>query len=274
MASECVKVMVRCRPMNSKEIAKSKFIFSSNPNKTNLTLPPPPFLYLCVDCESVIEVDKPTNQIIIRPHGKEGDEKIFAYDSVYGVDSTQREIYDETAFPLVESVLGGYNGTIFAYGQTGCGKTHTMAGKHADPNHKGIIPNAFDHIYGCIDDDKNSTKKFLVRCSYVEIYQEEIRDLLGSDPNLKLDLKEDPNKGVYVKDLTILTVKSIKEIDTLMEKGNSLRKVGQTAMNDTSSRSHSLFTVFIETAETVSYPSFVFLSFFECFTKKAVTYFD
>jgi len=92
--------------------------------------------------------------------------------------------------------------------------------------HQGIIPNAFEHIYGFIDDQSNVQKRFLVRCSFIEIYNEEIRDLLGSDPNTKLDLKENPQKGVFVKDLTIITVKSIREIDQVMNQGNSLRKVG------------------------------------------------
>ena len=92
----------------------------------------------------------------------------------------------------------------------------------------------------------------MVRCSYIEIYNEEVRDLLGDDPNKKLDLKENPQKGVFVKDLAIVTVKSIREIYQMINQGNSLRHVGKTAMNDTSSRSHSLFTIYIETAETVS----------------------
>ena len=90
-----------------------------------------------------------------------------------------------------------------------------------------------------------------MRCAYVEIYNEEIRDLLGQDPEAKLELKENKEKGVFVKDLTILTVKSIAEIEEMMEHGNSLRQVGQTAMNAQSSRSHSLFTIYVETAETV-----------------------
>ena len=73
----------------------------------------------------------------------------------------------------------GYNGTIFAYGQTGCGKTHTMIGLKGDKSQKGIIPNAFDHIFGYFDDSNNNNKKFLIRCSYLEIYNEQIRDLLG-----------------------------------------------------------------------------------------------
>ena len=151
---------------------------------------------------------------------------------------------------MVESTLAGYNGTIFAYGQTGCGKTHTMTGLEA-PEHRGIIPNAFDHIYGFLDDESNANKKFLVRASFLEIYNEEIRDLLGKDTGKKLDLREDKNKGVYVSDLSMITVKSVSEISGLMDVGNSARHVGETAMNATSSRSHSLFTIYIEQAETV-----------------------
>ena len=117
---------------------------------------------------------------------------------------------------------------------------------------RGIIPNAFEHIYGFLDDEANSQKKFLVRASFLEIYNEEIRDLLGKDKNKQLNLRETKDKGVFVADLTIITVKSVSEIENLMELGNQARHVGATAMNDTSSRSHSLFTIYIEQAETVS----------------------
>lgn len=92
----------------------------------------------------------------------------------------------------------------------------------------------------------------MVRCSYLEIYNEEIRDLLGRDHDLKLELKENKDKGVFVKDLTIMTVKSVREIEDLMTLGTKSRHVGKTAMNAESSRSHSLFTIYIETAEIVS----------------------
>ena len=98
---------------------------------------------------------------------------------MYDADSTQRQVYDEGGFGLVESVLEGYNGTIFAYGQTGCGKTHTMIGVKGDKTQRGIIPNAFDHIFGYFDDSQNMKKKFLIRCSYLEIYNEQVRDLLA-----------------------------------------------------------------------------------------------
>lgn len=102
-------------------------------------------------------------------------------------------------------MLKGYNGTIFAYGQTGCGKSHTMMGLPSDPNMRGIIPNCFEHIFGCIDDNEEG-KRFLVRCSYLEIYNEEVYDLLidskkHKGPPVKLEIKENPDKGIFVKDL-------------------------------------------------------------------------
>lgn len=92
-------------------------------------------------------------------------------------------------------------------------------------------------------------KEFLVRCSYLEIYNEEIHDLLSKDVKGRLDLKESPDKGVFVKDLSMIIVKSVSEMVNLMDKGNNNRSVGETAMNKDSSRSHSLFTVYIEVSE-------------------------
>lgn len=182
--------------------------------------------------------------------------KVFTYDACYDWDSTQRQVYDESAFPLVESVIEGYNGTIFAYGQTGCGKTHTMMGYKDDPAERGIIPNAFEHIFGFIDQSDNKQTKFLVRCSYLEIYNEDIRDLLSKNVDSKLELKEDPNRGLFVKDLSQFIVKTIAEIEKLMHQGSGNRKVGETAMNKDSSRSHSIFTIYIETSENVSIQHF------------------
>ena len=91
-----------------------------------------------------------------------------------------------------------------------------------------------------------------MRCSYLEIYNEDVRDLLGKDVEKKLDLKENEKKSVYVKDLNIITVKTVSDIEKLMTKGMSMRKTGETAMNAQSSRSHSIFTIYMETAEDVS----------------------
>ena len=215
--SECVKVAIRVRPMNKHE------------KEQNSTV--------CVD------VDTQNNTVSV----SKTDTKTFQFDYVYPMETTQRQIYDEVAFPIVDSIFQGYNGTIFAYGQTGCGKTFTMMGIVDNPELKGIIPNAFSHIFGFIKTEGES-KKFLVRCSFVEIYNEEVRDLLVAK-STKLDIREDPKKGTFVKDLTYVTLKDTQDIQKCLDRGNKNRHVGQTSMNDQSSRSHSLFTVYLEIEE-------------------------
>uniref|UniRef100_A0A8B9CUB8 Kinesin-like protein n=1 Tax=Anser brachyrhynchus TaxID=132585 RepID=A0A8B9CUB8_9AVES len=157
------------------------------------------------------------------------------------------ELYDETFRPLVDSVLQGFNGTIFAYGQTGTGKTYTMEGVRGDPEKRGVIPNSFDHIFTHISRSQN--QQYLVRASYLEIYQEEIRDLLSKDQSKRLELKERPDTGVYVKDLSSFVTKSVKEIEHVMNVGNQNRSVGATNMNEHSSRSHAIFVITIECSE-------------------------
>ena len=217
--SECVKVAIRVRPMNKHEQEQKSTI--------------------CVD------VDTANNTVAVSSN--KGETKTFQFDYVYPMNTTQREIYDQVAFPIVDSIFQGYNGTIFAYGQTGCGKTFTMMGIVDNPDLKGIIPNAFSHIFGFIKTEGES-KKFLVRCSFVEIYNEEVRDLLVNSSK-KLDIREDPKKGTFVKDLTYVTLKDTEDIQNCLDKGNKNRHVGATSMNDQSSRSHSLFTVYLEIEE-------------------------
>ena len=217
--SECVKVAIRVRPMNKHEIEQNS--------------------RLCV------QVDTANNTVsVISDHN---ESKTFPFDYVYPMETTQREVYDQVAFPIVDSIFQGYNGTVFAYGQTGCGKTFTMMGIVTDPNLKGIIPNAFSHIFGFIKTEGES-KKFFLRCSFVEIYNEEVRDLLGNKDK-KLDIREDPKKGTFLKDLTYVNIKNSNDIEKCLDKGNKNRHVGQTSMNDQSSRSHSLFTVYLEIEE-------------------------
>jgi kinesin family protein 3/17 len=125
-----------------------------------------------------------------------------------------------------------------------------MMGVATDENLRGIIPNAFIHIFEKIAAaPPDAGVEFLVRASYIEIYNEQVRDLLGVDAKASMDLKEDPEKGVYVKDLTTVVVKDYSEIEAAIEQGNSVREVGATAMNADSSRSHSIFTAVIETSE-------------------------
>ncbi|KAI3357873.1 hypothetical protein L3Q82_015538 [Scortum barcoo] len=162
-------------------------------------------------------------------------------------NSKQIDLYDETFRPLVDSVLLGFNGTIFAYGQTGTGKTYTMEGVRNDPERRGVIPNSFEHIFTHISRSQN--QQYLVRASYLEIYQEEIRDLLSKDQSRRLELRERPDTGVYVKDLSSFVTKSVREIEHVMNVGNQNRSVGATNMNEHSSRSHAIFVITVECSE-------------------------
>ena len=157
----------------------------------------------------------------------------------YDWNTAQKDIYDNCAANIIENVLEGYNGTIFAYGQTGTGKTHTMTGGK-DEDQKGIMPRSFDDIFKRIEGDSEETQ-FLIRASYLEIYNEEIRDLLSKNPRNRLDLHEKADSGVYVRDLSYFAVKSVQEINDVLKIGMKNRSVGSTNMNAQSSRSHSLF---------------------------------
>ena len=151
------------------------------------------------------------------------------------------------AYPIIENVMEGYNGTIFAYGQTGTGKTFTISGVPKDPELKGIMARSFETIFKSIECD--SKKQYLVRASYLEIYNEEIRDLLSKNGQNKLDLKEKDNT-VYVKDLSTFVVKTPEDMMEVFNEGVVNRHVGQTDMNEQSSRSHSIFSITIESSET------------------------
>ncbi|XP_022620913.1 kinesin-like protein KIF3C isoform X1 [Seriola dumerili] len=226
-SSESVKVVVRCRPLNRREE-------SNGP------------------AGGIVQMDLRLGQVILRnPRAPASEpQKTFTFDAVYDANSKQRDLYDESVRPLIDSVLAGFNGTIFAYGQTGTGKTYTMQGAWMDPEKRGVIPNAFDHIFTHISRSQ-SDKQYLVRASYLEIYREEIRDLL--DPNhataRALELRESPETGVYVRDLTSCVCKSIKEIEEVMNVGNQARAVGATDMNEHSSRSHALFLITVECSQ-------------------------
>lgn len=181
---------------------------------------------------------------ISNPHDKKAPPKHFTFDGAYFTDSTTENIYNEIAYPLVEGVTEGYNGTIFAYGQTGCGKSFTMQGITDPPTQRGIIPRAFDHVFETVS--VAETTKFLIHASYCEIYNEEIRDLLGKDVKEKLELHEHPERGVYVNGLSQHPVHNVVECEKIMQKGWRNRATGSTLMNADSSRSHSIFTINLE----------------------------
>ncbi|XP_065335163.1 kinesin-like protein KIF3A isoform X2 [Cloeon dipterum] len=221
---ENVRVVVRVRPMNEKETTSA--------------------------FKSIVNADSVSNNITVtNPNAQAGEPpKSFTFDLVFGPDSKQFDIYNQTARPIIEKVLEGYNGTIFAYGQTGTGKTFTMEGNRKVPEMNGIIPNSFAHIFGHISKAGDNVK-FLVRVSYLEIYNEEVRDLLSSDQSARLEVKERPDLGVYVKDLTTIMVNDTDHMDKIMTHGNKNRVVGSTNMNSHSSRSHAIFSITVESSE-------------------------
>ncbi|XP_053680030.1 kinesin-like protein KIF3A [Anopheles nili] len=222
---ENVRVVVRVRPMDKNEL-------DSN-------------------CQNVIKVDKGNRSItVVKPNANASEPpKVYYFDNVFGEDSTQIDLYVDTARPIVDKVLEGYNGTILAYGQTGTGKTYTMSGNPESPQTKGIIPNTFAHIFGHIARGKEN-QKFLVRVSYMEIYNEEVRDLLGKELNKSLEVKERADIGVFVKDLSGYVVHNADDLDNIMKLGNKNRVVGATKMNSESSRSHAIFSITVESSET------------------------
>ena len=123
-----------------------------------------------------------------------------------------------------------------------------MSGSDKDAKQRGIMPRAFEDVFRRIEQDSIKTQ-FLVRASYLEIYNEEVRDLLSKNPKNKLELHEKPDTGVYVKDLSYFAVKNVDEIREVMNIGSKNRSVGETNMNEKSSRSHSLFTITVERSE-------------------------
>lgn len=221
--SDNVKVVVRCRPLNQKERAMGHRL--------------------------AVSVDEIRGTITVsKLESAHEPPKTFTFDTVFGSDSKQLDVYNLTARPIINSVLEGYNGTIFAYGQTGTGKTFTMEGVRAVPELRGIIPNSFAHVFGHIAKAEGDTR-FLVRVSYLEIYNEEVRDLLGKDQLQRLEVKERPDVGVYIKDLSGYVVNNADDMDRIMTLGHKNRSVGATNMNEHSSRSHAIFTITIECSE-------------------------
>ncbi|XP_073318526.1 kinesin heavy chain-like [Pagrus major] len=210
-ASECgVRVMCRFRPLNEAEITRGdKYI--------------PKFK----EDDTVVIASKP-----------------YVFDRVLPPNTSQDQVYDQCAKQIVKDVLGGYNGTIFAYGQTSSGKTHTMEGKLHDHQLMGIIPriahDIFDHIYSM---DENL--EFHIKVSYFEIYLDKIRDLLDVSKT-NLAVHEDKNRVPYVKGCTERFVSSPEEVMDVIDEGKSNRHVAVTNMNEHSSRSHSIFLINIK----------------------------
>ncbi|XP_041780883.1 kinesin-like protein unc-104 isoform X3 [Anopheles merus] len=221
-----VKVAVRVRPFNSREIAReSKCIIEMAGNTTCITNPKV-------------------------PPGSSESVKRFNYDYSYWSHdprdlefSTQAMVYSDIGEEMLQHSFDGYNVCIFAYGQTGAGKSYTMMGKQEE-GQEGVIPMICKDLFRRIQETESDDLKYSVEVSYMEIYCERVRDLLNPKNKGNLKVREHPLLGPYVEDLSKLAVTSYQDIHDLIDEGNKARTVAATNMNETSSRSHAVFTIF------------------------------
>ncbi|XP_043369163.1 centromere-associated protein E isoform X3 [Dermochelys coriacea] len=171
--------------------------------------------------------------------------RTFNYDCVFHSNDSTQQVYEGVAVPIIKSAVQGYNGTIFAYGQTASGKTYTMMGSDKS---MGIIPKAVQDVFKIICEIPG--REFLLRVSYMEIYNETITDLLcDSRKNKPLGIREDFNRNIYVEDLIEEVVVNPEQVMEWLRKGEKKRHYGETKMNEHSSRSHTIFRMIIESRE-------------------------
>lgn len=236
-----VQVAVRCRPLNSRE--------RSSGERTVLT---------CAEERREVICSAP-NAVRKGGSAAANPKKMYTYDHVFGPDASQADVYEGIVEPIVDEVLQGYNCTVFAYGQTGTGKTHTMEGRRgADmvgfeerrlAENAGIIPRAVKQVF---DHLRSITDEHSVRVSHLELYNEQLSDLLGPADvvNDTLRMYEDPQKGTFVQGLEDIVVRSEEEIFAVLDKSAVKRRTAETLMNKYSSRSHSVFSITIHIKES------------------------
>ncbi|NXR42581.1 KIF1B protein, partial [Zosterops hypoxanthus] len=218
-----VKVAVRVRPFNSREMSR--------------------------ESKCIIQMSGSTTTILNPKQPKETP-KSFSFDYSYWSHTTpadinyasQKQVYRDIGEEMLQHAFEGYNVCIFAYGQTGAGKSYTMMGKQ-EKDQQGIIPQLCEDLFSRINDTTNDNMSYSVEVSYMEIYCERVRDLLNPKNKGNLRVREHPLMGPYVEDLSKLAVTSYNDIQDLMDSGNKARTVAATNMNETSSRSHAVFNI-------------------------------
>ncbi|XP_032049519.1 kinesin-like protein KIF1A isoform X12 [Anas acuta] len=223
MAGASVKVAVRVRPFNSREMSR--------------------------ESKCIIQMSGSTTTILNPKQPKETP-KSFSFDYSYWSHTTpadinyasQKQVYRDIGEEMLQHAFEGYNVCIFAYGQTGAGKSYTMMGKQ-EKDQQGIIPQLCEDLFSRINDTTNDNMSYSVEVSYMEIYCERVRDLLNPKNKGNLRVREHPLMGPYVEDLSKLAVTSYNDIQDLMDSGNKARTVAATNMNETSSRSHAVFNI-------------------------------
>lgn len=199
------------------------------------------------EANQILEVDTNNTVVTVKRCQSTEPPKIYKFDYILNQNSTQTDAYCYTARPIVEKLFEGYNGTVLAYGQTGTGKTYTMTGsKEIDAG--GVIPNTFSHIFSHIAKAREELT-FLIHVTYLEIYNETVRDLLSKKPQQGLEVREHSSYGVFVQDLSGYVVHTPDELENLIKIGEKNRAVGATDINAASSRSHTIFTITLESSK-------------------------
>ena len=220
MPSEHVIVAVRARPFNSREKR--------------------------MGCKLCLEMQDGVSTLIKAKAEDGGKETRFTYDRSYWIDTKQETMFDDLGKAVVQKGVEGYNGTIFAYGQTGSGKTYSMMGEEGN---LGLIPRLNIDLFQQLNALKTEKRQYFVTVSYLEIYNEVIKDLLNpSDAHLQI--REHPDLGIYVDGLAEIKATSSNDIQAFIDQGNKVRTVAATKMNERSSRSHSCFTIRISQKTT------------------------
>ena len=226
-----------------------------------------------------LEVVADSGKIVLKTGAN--DERTFTFDLVGDEATAQPAVFEQVGLPLAESCLRGYNATVFAYGQTGAGKTFTMVGPVApdgstlDAGTRGLTPRVLDHLFAAMAREERASDgalEFRACGSFLQIYNENITDLLdepppsGAPPVFQpsgsslslgaavLKLREDASRGIYVEGLTHAPLADAAAAEALFKRGTAQRAVGSTGMNSESSRSHSVFTLKIEATEKVAGP--------------------
>jgi hypothetical protein len=185
-----------------------------------------------------------------------GDPDKWTFDAVFNNTFSQRDIFVQEVQPLCDAVLGGFNATVFAYGQSGSGKTHTMTGDvlSGDPAKYGMMPQTVSYVFEQVKQQTTSTRQFKIKVSYVELYNGKSRDLLATK-QVTLEIKQNLAKNFYVKGAEVIEVQSWDECMTLFNAGTLRRQTAETGLNATSSRSHALFMLTIEQLDFEADPS-------------------
>ncbi|KAG5481849.1 hypothetical protein LSCM4_06925 [Leishmania orientalis] len=223
-AAENIKVLVRCRPLSEKEKAAGH--------------------------KSCVDLDMVQNTVTVKSIIGEPDR--WTFDAVINNSFSQQDIFTQLIMPLTESVLGGFNATVFAYGQSGSGKTHTMTGVMGDNALEGVIPRCVKHIFNAVKKRKEEVPGTTVSMyvSFMELYNGKVRDLLAKQ-QVPLDIRENKDHTFFVQGAVVAQVKFPEDVIRHLEEGTDRRRVASTELNADSSRSHSVFSLILECIETL-----------------------